>query len=211
MASSTSFSHPSLGETKSNYSNECYTRLKRFRSGDRHRHLKLDITVCTACHRSHVHFLSVTAGLEDGSIMDMGIHGDHVVCSIATQMDFDLFGSETVAADTATPPSIIKKESLVTNFETDSIHLPFFRISNSHNRCPICKKYFIDCHYSATNTFICDSILATALINHHIFIPENSRCCSTHLDVDNFKLSGCSESSCNSYTVKLWKNNYRIY
>ena len=128
------------------------------------------------------------------------MHGDHVVCDVATQTDFDLFDPETAAPATATPSSIIKKGLLVTNFETDSIRLPFFRISNSYNRCPICKKYFIDCHYSATN--ICDSIRATALINHHIFIPENSRCCSTHLDADNFKLSAldsirkCYENTC---------------
>ena len=187
MTASTSFSRLSLWETKSNYSNERYTCLKTFRSGDRRRHLKLDVTVCAACHRSHVHFLSVTSGLEDGSIMDVDMHGDHVVCDVATQTEFDLFGPETAIPATAMPSSMIKKEPLATNFETDSIRLPFFRISNSHNRCPICKKYFIDCHYSATN--ICDSIRATSLINHRIFIPENSRCCSTHLDADGFNLS----------------------
>ena len=126
MTISTSFSRLSLWETKSNYSNECCTCLKKFRSGDRRRHLKLDVTFCAACHRSHAHFLSATSGLEDGSIMDVDMHGDHVVCDVATQTDFDLFGPETAIPATAMPSSMIKKEPLVTNFETDSIRLPFF-------------------------------------------------------------------------------------
>ena len=62
------------------------------------------------------------------------------------------------------------------------------------------QKYFINSHYSATG--ICDSICATTLINHHIFISENSRCCSIQLDADNFKLSAldsirkCCENTC---------------
>ena len=98
IARSISFPRLSLWETKSsNYSNKCYIRLKKFRSGDRRRHLKLDVTVCAACHRSHAHFLSATSGLEYGSIMDVDMHGGHVVCDVATRTDFDLFSPETAA------------------------------------------------------------------------------------------------------------------
>ena len=198
MARRTSFSRLSLWEAKSSYSNKCYTFLKKFRTGNQRRHLKLDVTVRAAYHRSHAHFLPSTAGLKDGSIMDVDVHGDHAVCDVVTQTDFGLFGSETVAPNTATLSFIIQKGPLVTNFEMHSIRLPFF--GYQHNRCPMCKEYLIDCHYSAAN--ICDSIRSTAIINHHISIPENSHCCSTHLDADNFKLSAldsirkCYENTC---------------
>ena len=81
--------------------------------------------------------------------MDVDMHGDHVVCDGATQTDFDLFDSETVAPDTATPLSVIRKGLLGTNFEKDSVRLPFFRISNSHSQCPM-RKTYLSSHYSAT-------------------------------------------------------------
>ena len=138
--------------------------MKKFRSDNRRRrHLKLDVIVCVACHRTHAHFLSATFGLEDGSIMDVDIHGDHVVCDAATQTDFDLFDSETTALATAMPSSIIKKGLLVTNFETDSIRLPFFRISNSHNRCPTCKKFLLI-------VIILPQIYVTPFVQQHLLI-----------------------------------------
>ena len=85
--------------------------MKKFRSDDRCRHLKLDVTVCAACHRSHAQFLSATSGLEDGSIMDVDMHSDHVVCDVAMQTDFDLFGTETAAPATSMLSSIIKKRT----------------------------------------------------------------------------------------------------
>ena len=49
---------------------------------------------------------------------------------------------------------------------------------------------------------ICDPIRAAAFINHHIFILENSHCCSSHIGATDLKSSAldsirkCYEKSC---------------
>ncbi|CAF4095453.1 unnamed protein product [Rotaria sordida] len=200
MATSASFSCRLFWETNSHNSDACYTCSKKFRSGERKRHLELDVTVCAACHRSHAHFLSSTSDLEDGSVMHVDIHNDHVVSDVATQTDFDFFGQGTSSLATTTPPSIIEQESVATAFDIDTIRLPFFRISKSSARCFVCPKYFVDSSYASTK--ICDSIRATAFINHHIFIPENSHCCSNHIDATDLKSSAydsirkCYDKTC---------------
>ena len=55
---------------------------------------------------------------------------------------------------------------------------------------------------SYTSKKICDFVRATAFINHHIFIPENSHCCSNHIGATDLKSSAldsirkCYEKSC---------------
>jgi len=184
MADSTSFSRHLFWETNVD---ACHTCSKKFRSGDRHRHIELNVTVCAACHQRHVRSMCANSDLKDNSIMDVDMVNDHEVLDVATQTDFDFVGQEATFPVTVARSSIMKSGSVSTELGVDTIRLPFFRISKSSNRCPVCSKYFIDSNHSCTK--ICDSIRATALINHHIFIPENSRCCSTHLDVTDFKLS----------------------
>ena len=110
---------------------------------------------------------------------------DHLVLDVATQTDFDFVDGETIIPAMVTTSSNIKNGSVSTELDVRTVHLPFFRIPKSCNGCSICAKYFINSDYSSTK--IRDSIRATTLINHHIFYPENSRCCSHHLDVTDFK------------------------
>ena len=61
-------------------------------------------------------------------------------------------------------------------------------------------KYFVDSSYAFKK--ICDSIRVAAFINHHIFIPKNSHCCSNHIVDTDLKSSAldsirkCYEKSC---------------
>jgi hypothetical protein len=186
MVDSKSFSRDLFCETKVD---ACHTCSRKFRSGDRHRYIEVNVTVtvCAACHQRHVRSLCANSDSKDNSVMDMDMVKDRVVFDVTTQTDFDFVGQEAIFPVTATPSSIMESGSVSTESGVDTIRLPFFRISKSSNRCPICSKYFIESNHSCRK--ICDSVRSSSLINHHIFIPENSRCCSTHLDVTDFKLS----------------------
>ena len=168
-----------------NNGGECFTCSKKFRSGDRRRVLELNVIVCAACHQSHIRFQSASADLSETSIMDIDMINDHLVLDVATQTDFDFVHGEAIIPAMVTTSSNIKNSSISTELDARTVHLPFFRIPKSCNRCSICGKYFINSDYSSTK--IRDSIRATTLINHHVFVPENSRCCSRHLDVTDFR------------------------
>ena len=187
MASDTSFSRRLFWEANPRHSVTCYTCSKKFRSGERSRHLEIDVSVCAACHRSHAHFLSSRSDLEDDSVMDFDIYNNRVVTDVAVQTDFDFFDQETSILATTTPSHTINQESVATDFDSDTIRLPFLRVSKSSTRCFICPKYFVDSSFASKK--ICDSIRAIAFINHHIFIPENSHCCSNHISATDLKSS----------------------
>lgn len=166
---------------------ECFTCSRKFRCGDRRRNLNLKITVCAACHRSHAHFQSTTCNTDDESAMEVDISNDQTMSDAATQTDFDSLGQEAIVPSTTTSTTVSENVIVSTEVHSDTIYLPFFRTSKSHSQCSICKIYFTDCNSSAK--IICDSIRARALVDHHIFIPEKSRCCSIHLNLIDLKES----------------------
>ena len=200
MASDTSFSRRLFWEANSRHSATCYTCSKKFRFGERRRHLEIDVSTCAACHRSHAHFLSSRSDLEDESVMNVDIYNNRVVSDVAVQTDFDFFDQETSILATTTPSHTIYQESVATDFDSDTIRLPFLRVLKSSTRCFIFPKYFVDSSYASKKT--CYSIRATVFINHHIFIPENSHCCSNHIGATDLTSSAldsirkCYEKAC---------------
>ena len=140
MSSNTSFSRRLFWEADSRHSTTCYKCSKKFRSGERRRHLEIDVSLCIACHRSHAHFLSSRPDLEDDSVVDVNIYNNRIVSDVAVQTDFDFFDQETSILTTTTPSHTINQESVASDFDSDTIRLPFLRVSKSSTRCFICPK-----------------------------------------------------------------------
>ena len=59
----------------------------------------------------------------------------------------------------------------------DSSSLPFFRLPKSCQKCSICTIYFSNkTHFIEVN----NDLRVNCLLDHHIYIQENSRCCTGH-------------------------------
>ena len=74
--------------------------------------------------------------------MDVDIYNNRVVSGVAVQTDFDFFDQETSILATTTPSHTINQESVATDFDSDTIRLPFLRVSKSSSRCFICPQIF---------------------------------------------------------------------
>ncbi|CAF4576898.1 unnamed protein product [Rotaria sp. Silwood2] len=74
----------------------------------------------------------------------------------------------TAAALSTTSPPVV-----------DSHTLPFFRLLNSHQKCSICKIYFGN--KKTRSVDINNELRVNCLLDYHVYIQENSRCCMSHL------------------------------
>ncbi|CAF3322404.1 unnamed protein product [Rotaria sp. Silwood2] len=79
--------------------------------------------------------------------------------------------AKSISTDATSPTS---------SFNTfDSLALPFFSLAKSHRICSICEIYFSN---KKTCFIEIDTELrVNCLLDHHIYIQENSRCCTSHL------------------------------
>ena len=61
----------------------------------------------------------------------------------------------------------------------DSLALTFFRLSKSHRKCSICEVYFSNNKIRFIE--IDTELRIDCLFDHHIYVQEDSRCCTSHL------------------------------
>ena len=83
----------------------------------------------------------------------------------------------------ASAPTIIESTVLSNVVNNDSIELPYYRLSRSNQSCSICKINFSQKHRNCE--YISEKIRAECLIIHKIFIPDKSRCCTSHICDDS--------------------------
>ena len=98
---------------------------------------------------------------------------------ISSPMDMSI-SDVTSEASASAAFSSTTSNSLVNN---NSIELPYCRLSKSNQSCSICKINFSNKKKKSTE--IHKEIRAECLINHRIFIPEKSKCCTTHICDDS--------------------------
>ena len=115
---------------------------------------------------------------ENESMMDADIQKvDKAVQtdSITESSTTDITRTETKSVSTVATSSAIAFATF------ESLSLPFFKLAKSHQKCSICKNYF-----AKTKKHSCDvdnEMLVNSLLDHHVYIQENSRCC-TDLFID---------------------------
>ncbi|CAF4545799.1 unnamed protein product, partial [Rotaria sp. Silwood2] len=100
--------------------------------------------------------------------VDKAVQSDSITESSTT----DTTTTETKSVSTVTTSSI-------TTFATiESLSLPFFKLAKSHQKWSICKNYF-----AKTKKRSCDvdnELRVNSLLDHHVYIQEDSRCCTDH-------------------------------
>ena len=104
---------------------------------------------------------------------------DNIITSSPMDMSISCVTSETSASAAF---SLTTSNSLV---NSNSIELPYYRLSKSNQSCSICKINFSKKKRKSTE--IHKEIRAECLINHRIFIPEKSKCCTTHIWDDSLQ------------------------
>ncbi|CAF5020719.1 unnamed protein product, partial [Rotaria sp. Silwood1] len=88
---------------------------------------------------------------------------------------------------------------IIANRSTDfSIELPFFRLAKSNKNCAVCDAAF-DVKRNRSIE-IDSSVRSYALLEHHIYIQNQSRCCSKHISNGSFKMESIE-------TIKKNKSN----
>ncbi|CAF1556584.1 unnamed protein product [Rotaria magnacalcarata] len=101
--------------------------------------------------------------------------------SFTTSSIMDTSTSDIINATSA--PMIIESTVLSNVVHSDSIELPYYRLSRSNQSCSICKINFSQKNRNCE--YISEKIRAECLINHKIFISEKSRCCTAHICDDS--------------------------
>lgn len=103
--------------------------------------------------------------------------------NITTSSGMDISISN-ISTETSTPPAITTTvlNNIVNN---NSIEMPYYRLSKSKRKCSICNIYFSKKNKKFED--ISEKIRAECLINHRIFIPEKSTCCTSHICDDSLK------------------------
>ena len=112
---------------------------------------------------------------ENESMMDADIQK----VDKAVQTDSITESSPTDITRTETKSVSTVATSSTTAFATfELLSLPFFKLAKSHKTSSVCKNYF-----AKTKKRSCDvdnEMLVNSLLDHHVYIQENSRCCTDH-------------------------------
>ena len=82
--------------------------------------------------------------------------------------------------------------------------LPFYRLSTSYSRCPVCAADFSS---NSSPFAFSNNIRARAFLKHDVFIPFGSRCCDKHITAGYLK-PGALQRIRNKGTsvILVWKN-----
>ncbi|CAF4767491.1 unnamed protein product, partial [Rotaria sp. Silwood2] len=112
---------------------------------------------------------------ENESMMDLDVQK----VDKAVQTDLITESSITGITTTETKSVSTVTTSSTTTFATfESLSLPFFMLAKSHQKCSICKNYFAETKKPSCD--INNELRVNSLLDHHVYIQEDSRCCTDH-------------------------------
>ena len=121
--------------------------------------------------------------------VDVGVQtepwNNHISSTSPTEIILSSNKSPTTASNITTDSVSIEQSSYST------VKLPFYRLDRFMKKCCICNSDF---HSKRRHSIIPDtSIRIQCLIEHHIFIKNNSKCCTPHLSNGLMKIDSINK------------------